>query len=89
MSVFEIIMLACFGASWPFSIVRSWRSRTTAGKSVIFLWLVLIGYMAGITHKMLHSRDGVIMFYMLNAVLVAADIAIFYRNLLLARARPA
>ena len=80
MRVFEMIMLACFGASWPFSIARSWRARTTAGKSVIFLWLVLVGYLAGIAHKVLHSRDGVIAFYILNALMVAADIAIFYRN---------
>jgi len=89
MSVFEIIMLACFGASWPFSIARSWRARTTAGKSVIFLWLVLIGYFAGIVHKVLHSRDGVIAFYILNALMVAADIAIFYRNASFARTKPA
>ena len=80
MSIFEVIMLACFGASWPFSITRSWRARTTAGKSVIFLWLVLIGYFAGIAHKLLYSRDGVIAFYILNAFMVTADIAIFYRN---------
>lgn len=85
MSVFEMTMLVCFGASWPFSIARSWRARTTAGKSVIFLWLVLIGYLAGIAHKILHSRDGVIAFYILNAAMVATDIAIYYRNLRIVR----
>lgn len=83
MSVFEITMLVCFGASWPFSIVRSWKARTTAGKSVVFLWLVLVGYMAGIVHKILHSNDLVISFYILNAIMVAMDIAIYYRNLML------
>lgn len=86
MSVFEIMMLACFGAAWPFSIARSIRTRTTAGKSVVFLWVVLAGYLAGITHKLLHSRDGVIWFYALNAVMVSLDIALFYRNRRLARA---
>ena len=85
MSAFEMIMLVCFGASWPFSIARSWRARTTAGKSVIFLWLVLIGYLAGIAHKVLHSRDGVIVFYVLNALMVTTDIVFFYRNHALAR----
>ena len=30
--VFEVIMLCCFGASWPFNIARSIRSRTAKGK---------------------------------------------------------
>lgn len=77
-------MLVCFGASWPFSIVRSWKARTTAGKSVVFLWLVLVGYAAGIAHKFLYNLDVVIAFYILNAVMVGTDIAIYYRNQMLA-----
>jgi hypothetical protein len=73
-------MMVCFGASWPFSIVRSWKARVTAGKSVVFLWLVLVGYLAGITHKVIYNLDPVIAFYLLNAAMVATDIAIYYRN---------
>ena len=86
MSIFEIAMLVCFGTAWPFSIYRSWKARTTAGKSVIFLWIVLFGYLAGIVHKILHSRDAVIAFYILNALMVLADILLYYRNLALVRA---
>jgi len=82
-------MIVCFGASWPFSIARSWRARTTAGKSIIFLWLVLLGYAAGVIHKMLHSRDGVIVFYVINGLMVVVDIAIYYRNYALVKVRPA
>ena len=32
--VFETIMLLCFGASWPFNIAKSLRSRTAKGKSI-------------------------------------------------------
>ena len=85
MSLFEIIMLVCFGAAWPFSIYRSWKSRTTKGKSVWFLWIVLIGYIAGILHKLFHSRDVVTLLYVLNAVMVMTDLALYYRNLLLTR----
>lgn len=85
MSIYEIIMLVCFGSAWPFSIVRSWKSRATAGKSVIFLWIVFAGYLSGIAHKVLYSPDGVIVLYGMNALLVATDIAIFYRNLRLQR----
>lgn len=80
MSVFEISMLLCFGFAWPFSIFKSWRSRSTKGKSVVFLFVVLAGYIAGIIHKALYSLDPVIVFYGINFLLVSADIAIFYRN---------
>lgn len=80
MSPFEIGMLVCFGSAWPFSIYRSWKSRTTAGKSIIFLWVVLVGYICGIAHKMLYNYDGVVFFYALNALLVLIDIAIYFRN---------
>ena len=32
--VFEMIMLVCFGLSWPCNITKSLRSRTAKGKSV-------------------------------------------------------
>ena len=85
MSVFEIAMLICFGAAWPFSIYKSWKSRATAGKSIFFLWIVMAGYLSGIAHKILFSRDGVIAFYVLNALLVAVDIGLYYRNRSLTR----
>ena len=83
MSVFEIIMLLCFGAAWPFSIYKSYTSRKNTGKSVIFLFIVLLGYAAGITHKMLHSSDFVIYLYILNGLMVIADIALYWRNALI------
>ena len=86
MSLFEVMMLVCFGAAWPFSIWKSWKARGTAGKSVVFLWIILAGYLAGIAHKILYSRDGVILFYAVNALMVAADLALWYRNRRLAPA---
>lgn len=80
MSIFEIIMLVCFGAAWPMSIYRSYVSRTTAGKSLLFLLIVDIGYIAGILHKIKYDFDMVIYLYMLNAVMVFVDISLFYRN---------
>ena len=32
--VFEMIMLICFGLSWPFNITKSVRSRTAKGNNV-------------------------------------------------------
>lgn len=37
MSLFEIIMLICFGLAWLFSIYQTCTARRKEGKSVIFL----------------------------------------------------
>jgi hypothetical protein len=79
MSIFEIGMLICFGASWPFSVYKTWKIKTSEGKSMIFLWLVLIGYLCGIAHKIVFSLDFVILLYILNGLLVFADICLCYR----------
>lgn len=80
MSIFEILMLVCFGAAWPASIYKSWNSRTNNGKSLVFLFIVLAGYTAGILHKFFYNYDRVILLYMINFLLVSADIIIYYRN---------
>ncbi|HEY3378753.1 MAG TPA: hypothetical protein VGL77_14795 [Armatimonadota bacterium] len=74
MSIFEIIMLVCFGASWPFSLYKTWQSKSSTGKSQVFLWLVFIGYLSGIIHKVLYNRDWVIILYALNSLMVLADL---------------
>jgi hypothetical protein len=79
-SVFEILMLVCFGAAWPFSIYRSLTSRSIAGKSVVFLIVVLVGYAAGVLHKLLYRYDYVIFLYALNGCMVLTDIVLYFRN---------
>lgn len=88
MSLFEILMLLCFGAAWPVSLWKSWTSRTNGGKSVIFLIVVAIGYVAGIVHKLLNDRDAVTFLYALNMCMVSADIVLWFRNRRLARRTP-
>lgn len=83
MSLFEVGMLICFGMAWPTSILKSIRSRTTKGKSLFFLFIVLIGYAFGILHKILYNWDIAIFFYILNFVMVSVDIAIYFRNRLI------
>ena len=80
MSIFEIAMLVCFGAAWPFSLYRSYRSRTNAGKSLFFLGVVFLGYVSGILHKIFFSPDPVIVLYLLNGTMVAGDIGLYFRN---------
>jgi hypothetical protein len=80
MSIFEALMLLCFGAAWPFSIVKSWKSRSTGGKSPVFLIILLAGYLFGIIHKILYSRNFVLGLYILNASMVSIDLGLWIFN---------
>jgi lipopolysaccharide export LptBFGC system permease protein LptF len=80
LSIFEAIMLICFGAAWPVSIYKSIRSRTTKGKSLIFLIIILIGYVAGIAFKVTGKVDLVLGLYILNSIMVSIDLILFIRN---------
>ena len=89
MSVFELGMLICFGISWPISVLKSYRMRTTKGKSLPFTLAIIIGYLMGITHKLLYSRDIVLVMYVINLLMVSADLALYFRNLRLDKQREA
>jgi hypothetical protein len=81
-SPFEAIMLLCFGASWPFSVYKTWKIKNAQGKSLRFMVLVLVGYASGIVHKIVYSPDAVIYLYVLNMVVVSVDLVLClrYRN---------
>ncbi|ERJ12988.1 hypothetical protein [Haloplasma contractile] len=79
-SLFEAIMLICFGLAWPTSIYKSIKSKSTQGKSVVFLYVILIGYISGVTHKFIDNLDYVIILYFTNAIMVSIDIVLYYRN---------
>lgn len=79
-NLFEMIMLICFGVSWPVSVYKSWVSRKTGGKSLLFLCLVDFGYLVGLLGKLLFNPSYVIAIYVLNLMFVTADIALFFRN---------
>ena len=80
--ILEIIMVVSFGASWPLNVLKSYKARTTKGKSLAFLLLILFGYIAGITSKLV--SDGykwyVLFFYVLNFIMVSIDVLIYVRN---------
>jgi uncharacterized membrane protein len=78
---FEAAMIICFGISWPISVLKSWRSRTTKGKSLFFEIFVLAGYLCGIAGKFItHNITYVLIFYSLNTVMILIDLALYYRN---------
>jgi len=37
MSIFEALMMIFFGLAWPFSIYKSYKSKSNNGKSLWFL----------------------------------------------------
>lgn len=80
MSLFEILMLLCFGAAWPVSIRKSYKARKNSGKSIVFLLIILVGYLSGILNKIIYDFDPVIYLYILNAIMVTVDIGLYYRN---------
>ena len=86
--ILEIIMVVSFGASWPFNVVKSYKARTAKGKSLLFLCLIFFGYIAGIASKLTNtgymqnfsSKWYVLVFYILNLLMVGADLCLYARN---------
>jgi hypothetical protein len=86
--IFEVVMIASFGASWPLNVIKSYKARTTKGKSLAFLCLIFFGYIAGILSKFLNeaymasisTKWYVLFFYFLNLVMVGADLCLYVRN---------
>lgn len=79
--IFEVIMLCCFGASWPFNIAKSIRSRTARGKSHIFEICVIVGYLCGLAGKLLSGNvTYMVVFYLVDILMVATDLVLTLRN---------
>ena len=84
----EITMILCFGASWPMNVIKSYKVRTRKGKSLAFLCLIFLGYIAGIASKFMNEaymaafseKWYVLFFYFLNLAMVTADILLYFRN---------
>lgn len=83
MSFFEAGMLICFGASWPFAVAKTYRTKSIQGKSKLFLSLIILGYIFGIINKILNCMDIVFWLYVVNLLLVSTDLyfCLLYRNI--------
>ena len=81
MSIFEALMLVCFGLSWPISIAKALRTKKVEGKSPVFMAVICLGYLSGILHKVLYALDWEVALYAINLLLVAADLFLYYRYL--------
>ncbi len=79
-------MIVLFGFSWPANVIKSYKARTTKGKSLLFLILIFTGYLFGITGKLisdtfnLQEKWYVLFFYVLNTIMVGADLILYARN---------
>lgn len=79
--ILEVIMVVSFGASWPLSIMKSYKARTAKGKSLLFLLLILFGYAAGIASKFVSGNiTYVTIFYIINFIVVGVDTLLYFRN---------
>ena len=58
--ILEILMVVCFGCSWPMNVRKSYLARTTKGKSLGFLIMICIGYVCGIASKVIAKKQEVV-----------------------------
>ena len=86
--IFEIIMIVSFGISWPMNVYKSYKARSTKGKSLVFLVMIFLGYIAGIISKFTNEaymnafadKWYVLVFYFINITMVSIDLALYIRN---------
>ena len=80
-SIFETIMLVCFGLSWPINVLKAYRARTAKATSLPFILLILVGYIAGITAKIVSGQTNyVFVVYLINLAIVMLNILVYFRN---------
>ena len=80
--VLECIMLICFGLSWPINAVKHWKAGTAKSMSLSFIVLILAGYIAGISAKLIvpPRHFYVLLVYVINFCSVSVDLMIYFRN---------
>ena len=77
----EIIMLICFGLSWPISLVKNIKAKTAKNMSFEFTLLIIIGYIAGIVAKILSKQlNFVLIMYVLNFIIVFCNLVVYFIN---------
>ena len=86
--ILETIMLLCFGFSWPLNVIKAYKAKTTKGTSLPFIILIITGYVAGITAKILTNQiNYVLIAYILNLAIVSINVLVYLRNYTLDKKR--
>ena len=79
--LFEALMLICFGFSWPLNVIKAYKARTAKGTSLAFIFLIITGYIAGISAKFInHQFNYVLAVYFLNLAIVMMNVLVYIRN---------
>lgn len=80
-SILETVMLICFGFSWPLNVVKAYKAGTAKGTSLPFILLIITGYIAGISAKLLSNQiTYVLVAYVLNLAIVSLNLVVYFRN---------
>jgi len=78
-SILEAIMIIMFGISWPINLYKSVKTKSTKGKSVLFIFFIAVGYVSGILSKVIGKNiTWVFGFYVLNLIMVSADLILYF-----------
>lgn len=83
---FEAAMIICFGCSWPLNLYKSIKTKSTKGKSLFFLILIDLGYVAGMLSKICNpsfdwgNKWWIFSLYVLNFVMISADLILYFVN---------
>ncbi len=80
---FELLMVLCFGISWPISIIKTLRTKCVSGKSPLFIIFIILGYIFIIISKLLSGDiKYVFWFYWLNLFMTSTDLFLqfYYRK---------
>ena len=87
-SILETVMLVCFGFSWPINVIKAYRAKTAKGTSLPFILLIITGYIAGISSKLISKQiNYVLIAYILNLAIVSLNVIVYFRNVSLDKKR--
>ena len=79
--ILETAMLICFGCSWPISVINNIKAHSAKNMSIGFILLILTGYVAGITAKILtNNYSFVLIVYLLNLIIVGINVVVYFIN---------
>ena len=87
-SILETVMLVCFGFSWPLNVIKAYKAKTAKGTSLPFILLIITGYIAGISAKLISGQiNYVLIAYILNLTIVFLNVIVYFRNVSLDKKR--
>ena len=81
--LFELLMVLCFGISWPISIIKTLKTKCVSGKSPLFIMFIILGYIFIIISKLISGNiQYEFYFYWLNLSMTSFDLFLqfYYRR---------